>query len=99
MDGSLTAYTESEILIDSSSSSDKLRTKTPRPYSVALEIPTKSLNKETGSTANRVNVSFRSHLLLQASFINSGGSEIKQKTLLYRTKPKKTSSIHRQQRK
>jgi hypothetical protein len=46
-----------------------------------LEIPAKTLSKETGSTADRVNVSVRSHLLLQAFFVNAGGADINQMSL------------------
>lgn len=91
MDGSSTASAESEISIDSSSSGDEFRTKTPRPSSLVLETLTKTLSKETGSTADRVNVSVRSHLLLKASFINAGGADINQMSL-------SKSAVHRQRK-
>lgn len=91
MDGSSTASAESEISIDSSSSGDEFRTKTPRPSSLVLETLTKTLSKETGSTADRVNLSVRFHLLLKASFINAGGADINQMSL-------SKSAVHRQRK-
>ncbi len=73
---SSTDSTESEISIDNLSSGDEFRPKTLRPTSVISEIPTQILSKEAGSTADRVNVSVRSHLLLQASFVITGGADI-----------------------
>nr|CAG4639485.1 EOG090X0CFU [Daphnia magna]SVE83288.1 EOG090X0CFU [Daphnia magna] len=42
---------------------------TPRPKSATLEIPTKTLSKDTGLSADATNLSIRSHTIMQAASI------------------------------
>ncbi|KAK4024518.1 hypothetical protein OUZ56_009940 [Daphnia magna] len=62
---------------------------TPRPKSATLEIPTKTLSKDTGLSADATNLSIRSHTIMQAASVNCVVGDINKITL-------SKSSCHRQ---
>ncbi|KZR97181.1 Uncharacterized protein APZ42_008091, partial [Daphnia magna] len=55
--------------------------RTPRPDSVTLELPAKSLLKATGQAADARNLSVRDHDAIVASTITAGGGDLQQVTL------------------
>jgi hypothetical protein len=73
---------ESEI-VESSSSGETFidLSRTPRPDSVTLELPAKSLLKATGQAADARNLSVRDHVAIVASTITAGGGDLQQVTL------------------
>ncbi|EFX68051.1 hypothetical protein DAPPUDRAFT_114913 [Daphnia pulex] len=76
---SLSLSEESEI-VESSSSGETFSdlSRTPRPDSVTLELPDKSLLKATGQAADARNLSVRDHVAIVASTITAGGGDLQQ---------------------
>ena len=64
---------------------------TPMPSSVILQIPAKTLTKETGQIADSRNLSIRDQLVFQSALVRAGGGNINDMSM-------SLSTVHRQRR-